>query len=84
MHCMIYHTLPSTLKAFSPMAGKDSFLWTVMEHLQKGFSWHGVLPFLIAEARYVQATTLGLPLEISKYYHVLNGLTVNGKKKNLC
>lgn len=35
------------------------------------------------EARYIQATTLGLPVEISKYYHTINGITVNGEFKPL-
>lgn len=39
-------------------------------------------PFLIFEVRYFQATTLGLPLEISKYYESVNGITVNGEEAN--
>uniref|UniRef100_A0A8C5DD27 Vitellogenin-like n=1 Tax=Gouania willdenowi TaxID=441366 RepID=A0A8C5DD27_GOUWI len=54
-------------------------LWAAVEGLQKGFSWHWTKPFLIFEARYFQATTLGLPLEISKYYQTVNGITVNAK-----
>uniref|UniRef100_UPI0037E9A8CE vitellogenin 3, phosvitinless n=1 Tax=Semicossyphus pulcher TaxID=241346 RepID=UPI0037E9A8CE len=65
--------------AVSPFAGKDSPLWAVIENLQRGVSWHWTKPFLVFEVRYFQATTLGLPLEISKYYEVLNGITVNVK-----
>uniref|UniRef100_A0A3B4AAV3 Vitellogenin domain-containing protein n=1 Tax=Periophthalmus magnuspinnatus TaxID=409849 RepID=A0A3B4AAV3_9GOBI len=67
------------IRLFSPSAGKDSSMWRMIQRLIQGFSWRGVLPFLTIEARYIQATTLGLPLEISKYYHVVNGLSVNAK-----
>ncbi|XP_059197125.1 vitellogenin 3, phosvitinless [Centropristis striata] len=59
--------------------GKESPLWTVVENLQRGVSWHRTKPFLIVEVRYFQATILGLPLEISKYYETVNGITVNAK-----
>ncbi|XP_072294395.1 vitellogenin 3, phosvitinless isoform X2 [Eucyclogobius newberryi] len=65
------------MRVFSPSAGKDSFMWRMIEQMKQGFSVRGVLPFLTVEARYIQATTLGLPLEISKYYHVASGLSVN-------
>ncbi|XP_069009581.1 vitellogenin 3, phosvitinless [Embiotoca jacksoni] len=69
--------------ATSSSAGKKSFVWTAIENLtaESGFSWHWTKPFLVIEARYLQATTLGFPLEISKYYHVLNAITVNAKAK---
>ncbi|XP_070687869.1 vitellogenin 3, phosvitinless [Pempheris klunzingeri] len=67
------------IKAVSPSAGKESPLWAAFENLQKGVSWHRTKPFLIFEVRYFQATTLGLPLEISKYYESINGITVNAK-----
>lgn len=54
----------------------------MIENLQKGVSWHRTKPFLIFEARYFQATSLGLPLEISKYYETTNGITVNGEGSN--
>ncbi|XP_060934837.1 vitellogenin 3, phosvitinless [Limanda limanda] len=71
--------LQNIIKAVSPAAGKGSPLWEVVENLQKGISWHKTKPFLIFEVRYYQATTLGLPLEISKYYESVNGITVNAK-----
>ena len=74
--------LRSDLQAFRPSAGKESPLWAAVENLQKGVSWHRTKPFLIVEARYFQATTLGLPLEISKYYESVNGITVNGEEPN--
>uniref|UniRef100_A0AAQ6AMA4 Vitellogenin domain-containing protein n=1 Tax=Amphiprion ocellaris TaxID=80972 RepID=A0AAQ6AMA4_AMPOC len=58
---------------------KDTPLWMMMENLQKGYSWRWTKPFLIFEARYFQATTLGLPLEISKYYQSVTGVSVNAK-----
>ncbi|XP_077390473.1 vitellogenin 3, phosvitinless isoform X2 [Festucalex cinctus] len=67
------------INAVSPTGGKDSPVWTLIENLQKGISWHRTKAFLIFETRYFQATTLGLPLEISKYYQTLNGITVNAK-----
>nr|ADD63988.1 vitellogenin C [Thunnus thynnus] len=67
------------IKAVSPSAGKESPVWTAIENLQRGISWHKTKPFLIFEVRYFQATTLGLPLEISKYYETVNGITVNAK-----
>ncbi|XP_053723141.1 vitellogenin 3, phosvitinless [Synchiropus splendidus] len=71
--------IADVINAFSPSAGKDSPFWEAFENLQTGFSWHKTKPFLVFEVRYFQATTLGLPLEISKYYEVLNGITVNAK-----
>ncbi|KAM6922087.1 vitellogenin 3, phosvitinless [Xenentodon cancila] len=65
--------------AVSSSAGKASPLWAVMENLQRGTSWHYTRTFLIVEARYFQATTLGLPMEITKYYNSINGITVNAK-----
>uniref|UniRef100_A0A3P8VDW2 Vitellogenin 3, phosvitinless n=1 Tax=Cynoglossus semilaevis TaxID=244447 RepID=A0A3P8VDW2_CYNSE len=65
--------------AISPDAGKERPLWTVIENLQKGTSWHWTRAFLIFEARFFQATTLGLPVEISKYYEAVNGITTNAK-----
>ncbi|KAM7409515.1 hypothetical protein PAMA_001141 [Pampus argenteus] len=65
--------------AVNPSAGKGSPLWAAIENLQRGISWHRTKPFLIFEVRFFQATTLGLPLEISKYYETVNGITVNAK-----
>uniref|UniRef100_A0A8C6TF98 Vitellogenin 3, phosvitinless n=1 Tax=Neogobius melanostomus TaxID=47308 RepID=A0A8C6TF98_9GOBI len=75
--------LQRLIRAFSQSAGKDSMVWTCIERLMQGISWRGVLPFLTAEGRYIQATTLGFPVEISKYYHVVNGMSVNGKRSNV-
>lgn len=71
------------MQAVSPSAGKGSPLWATIENMQRGLSFHWTKPFLIFEARYFQATTLGLPVEISKYYQTVNGITVNGEKTNL-
>ncbi|XP_071344089.1 vitellogenin 3, phosvitinless [Trachinotus anak] len=71
--------IQNIIRAVSPSAGKESPLWAVIENLQRGVSWHWTKPFLIFEVRYFQATTLGLPLEISKYYETVNGITVNAK-----
>lgn len=67
------------LQFFRQSASKGSFLWAAIENLQKGVSWHRTKPFLIVEVRYFQATILGLPLEISKYYETINGISVNGE-----
>lgn len=67
-------------QALSPAAEKTSLLWAVIENLMKGTSWNYRRPFLIIEARYFQATTLGLPVEISKYYNTLTAVTVNGEE----
>uniref|UniRef100_A0A3Q3K2X2 Vitellogenin domain-containing protein n=1 Tax=Monopterus albus TaxID=43700 RepID=A0A3Q3K2X2_MONAL len=71
--------IQNIITAVSASAGKESPLWAVIENLQRGVSWHWTKPFLIAEARYFQPTILGLPLEISKYYQVVNGITVKAK-----
>ncbi|KAM4629403.1 vitellogenin 3, phosvitinless [Polymixia lowei] len=71
--------IQSVIEAVSPSAGKESPVWGMIEHLQRGISWHRTKPFLIFETRYFQATTLGLPLEVSKYYETVNGITVNAK-----
>uniref|UniRef100_A0A4W6DUS7 Vitellogenin 3, phosvitinless n=1 Tax=Lates calcarifer TaxID=8187 RepID=A0A4W6DUS7_LATCA len=71
--------IQNIIKAMSPSAGKESPVWAAIENLQRGISWHRTKPFLIFEVRYFQATTLGLPIEISKYYESVNGITVNAK-----
>ncbi|XP_062306996.1 vitellogenin 3, phosvitinless isoform X1 [Osmerus eperlanus] len=71
--------LQKIIMAFNSSAGKESPVWTMMETLQKGMSWHWTKPFLMFETRYIQATTLGLPLEISKYYSSLTAITLNAK-----
>uniref|UniRef100_A0AAQ4P1C5 Vitellogenin 3, phosvitinless n=1 Tax=Gasterosteus aculeatus aculeatus TaxID=481459 RepID=A0AAQ4P1C5_GASAC len=70
-------TIQNIVKFFRQSASKGSFLWAAIENLQKGVSWHRTKPFLIVEVRYFQATILGLPLEISKYYETINGISVN-------
>uniref|UniRef100_A0AAZ3PU67 Vitellogenin domain-containing protein n=1 Tax=Oncorhynchus tshawytscha TaxID=74940 RepID=A0AAZ3PU67_ONCTS len=62
-----------------PSAGKESPVWSMIENLQNGMSWHWTKPFLMFETRYIQATSLGLPVEISKYYNTLTTITVNAK-----
>ncbi|KAM6963044.1 vitellogenin 3, phosvitinless [Aplochiton taeniatus] len=66
-------------QAFSATAGKDTPVWEMIQALQKGRSWHWTKPFLTIETRYIQATTLGLPLEIGKYYLSVTGITFNAK-----
>lgn len=68
-----------SMQTVSPSAGKESPVWKMIENLQKGMSWHWTKPFLMFETRYIQATSLGLPLEISKYYNTVTTITVNGK-----
>lgn len=70
----------SYVQAFSPSTGRDSPVWAIIDNLKKGFSFHVTKPFLIFETRYYQATTLGLPIEISKYYETVNGFTMNRKE----
>lgn len=70
------------MQAVSPSAGKESPLWDAIENMQRGLSFHWTKPFLIFEARFFQATTLGLPVEISKYYQAVTGITVNGEETN--
>uniref|UniRef100_A0A8C3A5Q8 Vitellogenin 3, phosvitinless n=1 Tax=Cyclopterus lumpus TaxID=8103 RepID=A0A8C3A5Q8_CYCLU len=72
-------TIDALIKSVSLSAGKGSSLWVVIESLQRGVSWHWTKPYLIVEVRYFQATILGLPLEISKYYESISGITVNAK-----
>ncbi|XP_054458092.1 vitellogenin 3, phosvitinless [Anoplopoma fimbria] len=72
-------TIENLIRAVSLSAGKESPLWAMIENLQRGVSWHRTKPFLIIEVRYFQATILGLPLEISKYYETINGISVNAK-----
>nr|XP_046155261.1 vitellogenin 3, phosvitinless [Oncorhynchus gorbuscha] len=71
--------IQSVIMSVSPSAGKESPVWRMIEHLQKGMSWHWTKPFLMFETRYIQATSLGLPLEISKYYNTVTTITVNAK-----
>lgn len=55
-------------------------MWDLIHRLHERWSWHRVKPFLTFEARYFQATSLGLPLEISKYYQSISAITVNGEQ----
>uniref|UniRef100_A0AAZ3NSF7 Vitellogenin domain-containing protein n=1 Tax=Oncorhynchus tshawytscha TaxID=74940 RepID=A0AAZ3NSF7_ONCTS len=71
--------IQSVIKTVSPSAGKESPVWSMIENLQNGMSWHWTKPFLMFETRYIQATSLGLPVEISKYYNTLTTITVNAK-----
>uniref|UniRef100_A0A668ABC6 Vitellogenin 3, phosvitinless n=1 Tax=Myripristis murdjan TaxID=586833 RepID=A0A668ABC6_9TELE len=71
--------IQSVIKAVSPSAGKESPVWGMIENLQKGISWHRTKALLMFETRYFQATSLGFPLEISKYFETVNGITVNAK-----
>lgn len=71
------------LQVLNPSAEKTSLLWAAIENLQKGTSWNYRRPFLIFEARYFQATTLGFPVEISKYYNTLSAVTVNCEESKL-
>lgn len=70
------------LQVLNP-ADKTSLLWAAIENLKKGISWNYRRPFLIFEARYFQATTLGFPVEISKYYNTLTAVTVNCEESKL-
>uniref|UniRef100_A0A3P9DJ31 Vitellogenin 3, phosvitinless n=1 Tax=Maylandia zebra TaxID=106582 RepID=A0A3P9DJ31_9CICH len=67
------------IKAVSPSAPKGTPVWAAIEQLQKGLSWHWTKPLLNIEARLLQATTLGLPVEIAKYYQTVTGITINAK-----
>uniref|UniRef100_A0A3P9DIS0 Vitellogenin 3, phosvitinless n=1 Tax=Maylandia zebra TaxID=106582 RepID=A0A3P9DIS0_9CICH len=62
-----------------PSAPKGTPVWAAIEQLQKGLSWHWTKPLLNIEARLLQATTLGLPVEIAKYYQTVTGITINAK-----
>ncbi|XP_015826097.3 vitellogenin 3, phosvitinless [Nothobranchius furzeri] len=72
-------TIRNIITALSPAAGRSSLLWAVMENLLGGASWHFTRSFLILEARHAQATSLGLPVEISKYYNALTAVAVKAK-----
>lgn len=67
-------------QAVQPSAGKESWLWDLIHSLQERSSWNRAKPFLTLETRYFQATSLGFPLEISKYYQSINAINVNGKE----
>uniref|UniRef100_A0A3Q4HXT9 Vitellogenin 3, phosvitinless n=1 Tax=Neolamprologus brichardi TaxID=32507 RepID=A0A3Q4HXT9_NEOBR len=62
-----------------PSAPKGTPVWAAIEQLERGLSWHWTKPLLTIEVRLLQATTLGLPVEIAKYYQTLTGITINAK-----
>ncbi len=66
-------------QSFSPSAGKESKVWEKIQDVQKGTSWHWTKPHLVYEARFIQPTCLGLPVEISKYYSIVNAITMKGE-----
>nr|AGO64303.1 vitellogenin C [Pomatoschistus minutus] len=67
------------IRAFRPSEGQSSFVWKMIQQLIQGFSWRASLPILAVESRYIQPSTVGLPIEISKYYHVVNTMSVTAK-----
>ncbi|XP_036441837.1 vitellogenin 3, phosvitinless [Colossoma macropomum] len=67
------------LKSVSLTASKENKIWNIIQHLQKGISWHWTKPYLILETQFIQPTCLGLPVEISKYLSALTAITVNVK-----
>ncbi|KAM3876377.1 vitellogenin 3, phosvitinless [Diretmus argenteus] len=71
--------IQSVITAARPSAGKESPAWGLIENLQRGIYFHWTRALLIFETRYLQATTLGLPLEISKYYLSVTAFTANAK-----
>ncbi|XP_048833617.1 vitellogenin 3, phosvitinless [Brienomyrus brachyistius] len=81
----VFHTdlnkdvIQSVIQALSPKAGKESPIWNMIENIQNGIAWHWTKPYLIFETRYIRATMIGLPTEISKYYLSVTGSTVNAK-----
>ncbi|KAM4740042.1 vitellogenin 3, phosvitinless [Anableps anableps] len=76
---MSKETLRNIITAFSPAAWKSSPLWAMIESLQRGTSWDYTRAFSTLETRYFQATTLGLPVEISKYYNSITAINFNAK-----
>ncbi|XP_050979330.1 vitellogenin 3, phosvitinless isoform X1 [Labeo rohita] len=72
-------SIQSIIKSFSPSAGKESKVWEKIQDVQKGTSWHWTKPHLVYEARFVQPTCLGLPVEISKYFSMVNAVTLKAK-----
>uniref|UniRef100_A0A8C7Z8D7 Vitellogenin 3, phosvitinless n=1 Tax=Oryzias sinensis TaxID=183150 RepID=A0A8C7Z8D7_9TELE len=71
--------LRSIIMALNPSAWKGSPLWAAIETLKSGASWHYSRAFLIIEASYFLPSTLGLPVEISKYYNSITVMTANAK-----
>lgn len=69
---------PVLLQYLWPSPGKDSTL-EVIGILQENFSLKFAKTFLAAEARYFQATSLGLQAEIAKYYLSTNDLRFKGE-----
>ncbi|KAM4575550.1 vitellogenin 3, phosvitinless [Fundulus diaphanus] len=76
---MSKETLRNIITALSPASWKSSPLLSTIESLQRGISWDFTRSFLTWEARYIQATTLGLPVEISKYYNSITAINFNAK-----
>nr|UPC69857.1 vitellogenin C [Opsariichthys bidens] len=71
--------IQSITKSFSPTPGKESKVWAKIQDVQKGTSWHWTKPHLVYEARFMQPTCLGLPVEISKYFSIVNAVTMKVK-----
>ncbi|XP_073681839.1 vitellogenin-like [Garra rufa] len=71
--------IQNIIKSFSPSAGKESKVWEKIQDVQKGTSWHWTKPHLVYEARFIQPTCLGLPVEISKYFSMVNAVTMKAK-----
>ncbi|KAK7128051.1 hypothetical protein R3I93_020596 [Phoxinus phoxinus] len=72
-------SIQSIIKSLSPSAGKESKVWEKIQAVQRGTSWHWTKPHLVYEARFIQPTCLGLPVEISKYYSIVNAFTMKAK-----
>uniref|UniRef100_A0A671PEA3 Vitellogenin-like n=1 Tax=Sinocyclocheilus anshuiensis TaxID=1608454 RepID=A0A671PEA3_9TELE len=72
-------SIQSIIKSFSASAGKESMVWQKIQDVQKGTSWHWTKPHLVYEARFIQPACLGLPVEISKYYSIVNAVTMKAE-----
>ncbi|TRY57433.1 hypothetical protein DNTS_031422, partial [Danionella cerebrum] len=73
--------IQSLIQSLSPSAGKESKVWEMIQNVKRGFSWHWTKPHLVYEARFIQPTCLGLPVEISKYYSIINAVTCGTELK---
>ncbi|MBN3308794.1 VIT protein, partial [Amia calva] len=62
----------------STWTGKDNPM-QIVERLLNGIELEWNVPYLASEIRYIESTSLGLPVENSQYYMIITGVSINAQ-----
>ncbi|XP_069050624.1 vitellogenin-like [Lepisosteus oculatus] len=73
------NTFHKAMEVLSTVAGEHTYPWKIIDLLQRGILFQWTHAYLASEIRYIESTSLGLPVENSQYYTIMTGMTVNAK-----